>query len=597
MALPPGFLEEVRARTPLNTLIGRRVKLARSGRQWKGCCPFHGERTPSFYVYDDHFHCFGCGAHGDAISFVMQTQGSGFMEAVEQLAGEAGLEVPRPASGEDGRRRPDLHAVLDAAEAFFRARLRAPEGERARAYLRGRGITEALIDGFGLGWSGDGRGGLLADLRRQGVEPALLGEAGLLRTADEAGRDAPPRELFFGRVMFPIRDRRGRVVSFGGRILGDGQPKYLNGPETALFAKRRTLYGLDRAGEAVRRGARLVVVEGYIDVIALAGAGFAGAVAPLGTALTQEQLEALWRLSPAPVLCFDGDPAGARAAARATEVALPLIAPDRSLCLAMLPHGEDPDTLVRRSGARAFQAVLDGARPLSAALYDLLCEGQPQETPEQRAALLTRLMAASERIADKRLASEYRSLLRSRFYEGRGSRGGRPPKAKAPARRPVVTSEEVAAERLRNLVAIVLRHPALLDTVDDAFCEFDLPPFLLRVRDATRAWAHEADKLDSAALIAHLHSVGLEEEVARALASEPMPHPPCAAPDALPGDALAGWWELLGHVNRPRLRSELAAAEALCRTELSQANQQRVIALKQAYDRVCGGELAEETDA
>ena len=291
MKLPDSFLEELRARTPIAALISRRVKLTRSGRQSKGCCPFHTEKTPSFYVYEDGYHCFGCGAHGDAVSFVMQTQGASFMEAVQSLASEAGLEVPRasPAAEAAERRRLDLHGVLDEALAHYRRRLAAKEGGAALAYLRGRGLTDATIEKFGLGWAGEGRGALASDLAGRDITEAQLLEAGLLRTGEDG---AVRGELFFNRVMFPIRDRRGRMISFGGRILGDGQPKYVNGPETPVFSKRRTLYALDLAREAARQGAPVVVVEGYMDVIALHQAGFGAAVAPLGTALTTEQLEA-----------------------------------------------------------------------------------------------------------------------------------------------------------------------------------------------------------------------------------------------------------------------------------------------------------------
>ena len=352
MALPVSFLDELRTRTPLAAVVGRRMRLARSGRQWKGCCPFHGEKTPSFYVYEDgHYHCFGCGAHGDAIGFVMQSEGAGFMEAVERLAGEAGLEVPKPSP----------EAAADRAAA---ARPRRGAGGRAgqlpapavparrppRAGLSARPRPVRADDpSLRPRLVGRGRGALAADLGRDGVTQDQLVDAGLMRRDDETGRAF---DLFFNRVMFPIRDRRGRVISFGGRILGDGQPKYVNGPETALFSKRRTLYALDLAREAVRGGAPLVVVEGYMDVIALAQAGFGGAVAPLGTALTEEQLEELWRLAPAPILCFDGDAAGSRAAARAAELALPLLAPDRTLQLATLPARRGS----RHSGSPAGRA-------------------------------------------------------------------------------------------------------------------------------------------------------------------------------------------------------------------------------------------------
>ncbi|MDE2005142.1 MAG: DNA primase, partial [Rhodospirillales bacterium] len=438
MALPSGFLDELRARTPLPALIGRRAKLERAGRQFKACCPFHGEKTPSFYIYDDHYHCFGCGAHGDAISFVMQSEGAGFMEAVERLAGEAGLEVPQlsPALAEAEQRRHTLAGALEAAAAFYQRRLFLPEGRRALDYLLGRGLTEETIRRFGLGWAGDSRGALAAELGREGISPELLEEAGLVRAPTEEGRGGA---FFFNRVMFPIRDRRGAVISFGGRILGDGQPKYLNGPETALFAKRRHLYGLDLARAALReRGnpARLVVVEGYMDVIALHQAGFGGAVAPLGTALTEDHLAELWRLSPAPVLCFDGDAAGARAAARSAELALPLLGPDRTLTLARLPEGEDPDTLVLRAGRTAFQTVLDAARPLAEALYDLVRDRTGDAGPEQRAALRHALIAASARIPDRALAEEYRRALLDRFFAARPGRPGTRPSPRGAPTRP-----------------------------------------------------------------------------------------------------------------------------------------------------------------
>src|SRR6195952_514913 len=425
MALPSSFTEELRARTPLASIVGRRVRLVRSGKQWKGCCPFHGEKSPSFYVYDDGYHCFGCGAHGDAISFVMQTQGLIFMEAVKLLAAEVGLEVPKPTpeAPEADRRRLDVVGVLEAVHAHYQRRLALPEGRVARDYLLGRALAEETIARFGLGWAGD-RGALTAELSRQGVDVEQLEDAGLIRRDEATGRTF---ELFSQRVMFPIRDRRGKIVSFGGRTLGSGQPKYVNGPETAVFSKRRTLYGLDMARDGARNGGTLIVVEGYMDVIATAQAGFTAAVAPLGTALTQEQLEELWRVSPCPVLCFDGDGAGARAALRAMDLALPMLTPERSLKFATLPVGDDPDSMVRKGGAPAFQAVLDAALSPSEALYDMVRGQTGDGTPEKRAALRTRLIEASGRIADRSLAWEYRGALLERFKSQRngGARQGK----------------------------------------------------------------------------------------------------------------------------------------------------------------------------
>jgi DNA primase len=565
-------------------LVGRRVKLQRSGRQWKGCCPFHGEKTPSFYVYDDAFHCFGCGAHGDAISFAMQTQGLDFIEAVRQLAGEAGLEVPRatPEEAVTERRRLGLHEVLARAATAFQRRLQLPEGEAARNYLVRRGLTEQTIAAFGLGWSGAGRGGLIEELTRDGVTQALLQEAGLLRETE----DGRLRELFYDRVMFPIRDRGGKVISFGGRILGDGQPKYVNGPETLLFSKRRHLYALDRARVGLREGAQLVVVEGYMDVIALHQAGFTGAVAPLGTALTEEQLAALWRLSPLPVLCFDGDAAGARAARRAAELALPLLTVEQSLSLVFL-SGEDPDSFIRNNGEAAFAQLLDNAVPLSQALYGMITEGMQTSTPEQRGALQKSLAVAASRIKDPALAREYRQALLDRYFTERRAAYTNKTAVKRSAPRhlrPSLLAGNTTAnnERMRNLCAILLRQPSLLHDVGEAFAGLALPDWLATLRDAILDWSDDSEVLDSASLTDHLSKSGREAELAQALAPLPMPLPACASASAMPAEAEAGWWHIFGLLNRERLEEEWVAARDECAQNLNEATQRKLLALSSA---------------
>ncbi|MDN3566928.1 DNA primase [Paeniroseomonas aquatica] len=613
MALPPAFLDELRARTPLHGLIGRKTRLVRNGRQWKGCCPFHNEKTPSFYVYDDHFHCFGCGAHGDAISFVMQTEGAAFPEAVERLAGEAGLEVPRatPQAAERERRAKDLHGVCAAAEAAFRRRLTLPEGREALAYLRRRGLSEATIARFGLGWSGEGRGALAADLKGEGITPEQLVAAGLMKPRDPDRPEAGVVDMFFNRVIFPIRDRRGRTISFGGRILGDGQPKYVNGPETELFSKRRSLYGLDLAREGAFRGGPVVVVEGYMDVIALHQAGFSGAVAPLGTALTAEQLEALWQVSPEPVLCFDGDAAGVKAAGRSAELALPLLAPDRSLRLATIAGGEDPDTLVAKGGPAAFQAVLDAARPLSVALYDLLAGASPPATPEQRAGFRNRLEEAAKAIPDRALAAEYKRALLDRFFaSGRGARpafapGGKPRPAWTPGKgrgrpgelssiaglqRVAIDQPGIRLERARNLLAILVRHPAILPEVEEALGALDLPAGECQVlRAALLRWLHVADVLDSQGLMDHLRQAGLESPLAWAVRSMGLSQ--AAHPEAQPKDAIDGWWHFFGLL---RGEAELVEDRAEAQRMLVETNdpiaQQRLIRLQEALNALRGGE-------
>jgi DNA primase len=587
MALPAHFLEELRARVPLPALIGRKVKLARSGKQWKGCCPFHGEKTPSFYIYDDNYHCFGCGEHGDAIGFVMKSQGLGFMEAVTQLAAEAGLEVPQasPRAAEAERRRLGVMEVLDAAREHYQQRLYRPEGKPALDYLLGRGLTEETIARYGLGWAGE-RGALTAAMAAQDIDIGQLLDTGLVRRDEDAGRTF---ELFGNRVMFPIKDRRGRIISFGGRILGAGQPKYVNGPETAVFVKRQNLYGLDRAREGVRAGATLVVVEGYMDVIAASQAGFTGAVAPLGTALTAEQLELLWRESPSPVLCFDGDKAGLRAAARAMELALPMLTPARSLKFATLPAGDDPDSLVRKSGAPAFQAVLDAARSPSEALYDMMRDEHGGATPEQRAALRSRLIEVSGRIGDKSLASEYRSALLDKFFASRPKSGKPKPQAVRFAR-PALHKDQSFDERARILTAIIVRHPKLLHDVGHAYDLLPMDNALARLRHAIGEWAESAAALDSAGLMHHLTESGFQHDVSAVLADAPLRLPACASPDAMPAEAEEGWWHIFGFLNVGHLQEEVELARADAARDLTPDTQRRLVALTEALNKVRSGE-------
>ncbi|MBY4640730.1 DNA primase [Gluconacetobacter entanii] len=583
MAFDPAFLDELRARTPITSVIGRRTKLVRSGRNWKACCPFHGEKTPSFYVYDDHFHCFGCGVHGDVISFVMQSEGRSFPEAVEELATAAGLEMPRMDRHQRDMQREarTLGDVLEAVQQVWRLRLHRNEGREGLAYLRGRGLTDETIAGFGLGWSGDGRGGLVQELAAQDITPQMLAQAGLMRV-DEQGR--PKGELFFNRVTFPIHDRRGRLVSFGGRILGDGQPKYLNGPETAIFAKRRVLFGLDRARAAVRgpRGGgdvpprpELLVVEGYMDVIALHQAGFGGAVAPLGTALTAEQMEALWQVSPAPVLCFDGDAAGQRAAVKAAETALPLLNVERTLRFCTLPEGEDPDSLLRQRGTAAMTALIDGARPLSEVLFGLLSEGVRDPGPEQRAALRQRLEGAAAQIPDRALASEYRSTLLDRFFstfrrrapsgrKGQGKGAASPPRASAGALpvAPDFDAQAVALERMRILTAILLRHPEVVEEVQDAYCRLDLPVELSALRAVMIDMLAEEDGDPDAptlmaTLLTRIEAAELSDMRARVLSSHPLPLSAQERDDLMDVDVRQEWWHFYALLNVERFAADV----------------------------------------
>ncbi|QDH13110.1 DNA primase [Formicincola oecophyllae] len=443
MAIDHTFLDALRARTSLVQLIGKRHKLVRSSQHWKTCCPFHGEKTPSFYVYDDHYHCFSCQEHGDAISWLIKAEGHGFRDAVEILASMAGLEIPQE-SPEAARRAAQkkekaraLGSVTERVQAQWRLNLHQPEGAQARTYLHKRGIDARTEERFGLGWSGNGRS-LLARLNHAApgsvpLKPEQLAEAGLLRP-DAQGR--PGRELFFNRLTFPIHDVRGRLVSFGGRVLGDGQPKYLNGPETPLFAKRRTLFNIHRAREAVRGGQPLIVAEGYMDVIAFDQGGFEGAVAPLGTAVTEEQIALLWRTAPTFIVCFDGDKAGQKAQLRVAELALAKLQVGHGVRFCTLSGGDDPDSLLRSHGPAALAALIDSAQPLAEATFSLLLGTLRDEGPDERGRLRRALTDLAATIPDKALGGEYRSTFLDLFFKRFRSQRASAPAQHAFQRRP-----------------------------------------------------------------------------------------------------------------------------------------------------------------
>jgi DNA primase len=427
VTLSPAWLDELRARTTLSAVIAPTVKLLRAGREWKACCPFHNEKTPSFTVNDDKgfYHCFGCGAHGDAIRFLTDHRGMPFMDAVKELASKAGMEVPAPdpRAKEQAERTASLTDVMAEVAKFYSEQLNGLAGASAREYLKSRGIDAEVAQRFGLGLAPDNRTALKRALGKLGEDKLV--DTGMLIQPEEGERESYDR--FRGRLMIPIRDPRGRVIGFGGRILGEGEPKYLNSPQTVLFDKGRTLYNLDRAGPASRTAKRLIVVEGYMDVIALDRAGISEVVAPNGTALTEGQLERLWRLDPSPILCFDGDSAGQKAAIRAATRALPLLRPDRTLRFIELPAGQDPDDVVRGGGREAFEALLANPEPLDARLWRHEIAAEPLSTPEAWAGLKERLVAHASVIGHADLARIYREDWLNRFYEQR-----RPAAASAP---------------------------------------------------------------------------------------------------------------------------------------------------------------------
>lgn len=477
MLLSPQFLDEIRARTLLSSVVGKQLKLQKAGREFKACCPFHNEKTPSFYVNDDKgfYHCFGCSAHGDAIRFLTDARGLPFMDAVKELADAAGLEVPAadPKAQQKAERAVGLYDVMEAAQRWFEEQLGGIEGAEARAYLERRGVSDLTRRRFGFGYAPDGRGRLRAALKAFGNEK--LCEAGLL-ISPEGERE--PYDRFRGRITFPIRDRRGRVIAFSARILGDGEPKYLNSPDTPLFDKGRTIFNIDRAGPASRTAQRVIIVEGQMDVIALDQAGISEAVAPLGTALTETQLGLLWRLSPSPILCFDGDSAGQKASVRAALRALPHVGPGRSLGFVTMPPGQDPDDLLRAKGREALEALLEKPEPLVDRLWRHESLAEPLATPEQRAGLRRRLLDHAAVIGDADVRDQYRAELLDRFNAltrpkqpprqqqwqkgppGRG-RPFAPPRPTSPQAKAVGTGG-LGAQWDRAILQGLLRHPQII---------------------------------------------------------------------------------------------------------------------------------------
>jgi DNA primase len=519
MSLSPAFLDELRARTSLSAVVGKSVKLQRAGREWKACCPFHKEKTPSFTLSDEKgfYHCFGCGAHGDAIRWLTDARGLPFMDAVKELADAAGMDVPAPdpRAQQQAERAAGLYEVVEAAQRWFEEQLGGIEGGEARAYLDKRGMSEATRRRFGFGFAPDSRGKLRVALRGFGDDKLV--ETGLL-IQPEGERE--PYDRFRGRLTFPIRDRRGRVIAFSARILGAGEPKYLNSPETPLFDKGRSLFNIDKAAAASRASGRVVVVEGQMDVIALDQAGIGEAVAPLGTAVTETQLGLLWRLSPSPIFCFDGDSAGEKAALRAALKALPHVGPGRSLGFVTLPPGLDPDDMIRTSGPDALEALLDKPEPLVDRLWRHESTAEPIATPEQRAGLRRRLLDLTGSILDPDVREQYRSELLGRFsaltrpppreWSRTAPRGGRfQPSRPASAAAKAVGNAGLSGQTIRSVLAGLLRHPELVGDHSEAIAALPVPDRgAAQLRDALLQGAMAHGALDQERLHTILRESG-----------------------------------------------------------------------------------------
>jgi len=594
MKFTPSFLDEIRARLPMSEVAGQRVRLKKQGREWRGLSPFTAEKTPSFYVNDQkgQFFDFSAGKNGDIFEFVMETQGLPFPEAVEQLAALAGLALPVEtveSAAAEKKRATHLEALELAAD-FFEKFLRAPAGAKARAYLAERGISEEARKKFRLGYAPNERFALRDYLAGKGCDAEVMKEAGLLTHGEGIN---VPYDFFRDRVMFPICDRAGKVIAFGGRAMSkEVQPKYKNSAETPLFHKGHNLYNLHVARKAAHERGSVIAVEGYVDVIAMSMAGFDNVVAGLGTALTPEQCELLWKMAEEPILCFDGDRAGRKAAFRAVETVLPLIGPGKSLRFALLPEGQDPDDLARSGGAAALDAVLGAAKPMSEMIFAREMEGQTLDTPERRAAFERRLRDCAAQIRDEVLRRHYLDDFRERQFQlfGRtrrerepfvpGGRGGPRPGARGArtASSALLQSslfslpKEAPAPRESLILALLVNHPNLiarhaedLARLDFAgaeatrfrnallgLAEPDITPEHLREKLSLRGFSHFFEGLTGNATFSTLW---------------------CVRPTAHENDADEVLRQALAlHRKQRALNRELRQAEAALASEPSEAN-------------------------
>jgi DNA primase len=625
MRYPPDLLDEIRSRLPVSRVVERRVKLKRQGREYIGLSPFKTERSPSFTVNDHKgfYHCFATGEHGDIFTFLMKVEGLSFPEAVERLAAEAGVMLPEPEPVDAVRESHEnrVRAALEEACRFFEVALSSLDGTAARAYLEKRGVGAAEIAAFRLGFAPDSKTRLKQHLSAKGFTLAEMQDAGLLIHGD----DIPaPYDRFRGRLIFPITDAKRRVIAFGGRALQpDQQPKYLNSPETLLFHKGHVLFNHAAARDASKAGRAVILAEGYMDVIALARAGFANAVAPLGTALTADQLRLLWAMSPLPTLCFDGDAAGRKAAHRALDTALPFLEPGRSLQFAFLPEGRDPDDMVSSGARDALAKLLAEPLPFIDVLWSREAEKHALDTPEQRASFEARLTEAAQKIEHKSLRFHYLAGFRERL-RGIGHKSGGLPRPRADAeswrtrsmlaptggarkQRPAAagrsmlpqrTSEllssplaqaaaPVTAPREAVIIGAILTHPWL---IDEHMEEIARIPFVdadcNRLRDAVLT-VHQIDEsLDNKKLLEHLSKEGYEAELERldkACAYKADPH---FAPDAEKEQVQEGWRHVMMLHDKAGVPSSLLEAENEWMSDQSDENAVRLIAVKQQVEIV-----------
>lgn len=470
------FLDELRSKLSLVDVVSEKVKLTRKGREYTGLCPFHNEKTPSFTINEakGFYHCFGCGAHGDIVRFEMEANGLPFMDAVEKLAHKAGVPMPKfsKENSLENQKRQSLFEIMELATTFYERQLRLPVGAQGLEYFYNRGIDDSLIKKFRLGFAPDNNA-LKAFLKSKDVNEFDMAELGLIVTPQDRGKTA--HDFFNNRVIIPIFDRQNRPIAFGGRILGDGQPKYLNSPETTLFNKRKMLYNYNFARDAGYENKRLIICEGYMDVIALDKFGFPYAAAPMGTALTEDQIQTAWKVVGEPILCFDGDNAGIKAAFRSIDRALPILKPGYSLQFMFLPDKQDPDEFLRSKGASEFEKLFTNTSSLIDLLWDKNTKNQPADTPERKALIEKNLKEEVMKIEDKDVRMYYAQEIKKRLGEAYGLQSIMP--KSAPKKNIRTNKQPLSDVDLRFILAACIVFPALGDELEEKLLMFDLSKF------------------------------------------------------------------------------------------------------------------------
>ena len=512
------FIDELRSRVSVADVVGEKVKLTRKGREYLGLCPFHHEKTPSFTVNEakGFYHCFGCGAHGDIVKFEMEANNLPFMDALEKLSHKAGIPMPKFTKEHDAetQKRQSLYDVMELAAAFYEKNLYLPVGAKGLDYFYHRGLSDELIKKFRLGYA-PSNNGLKAYLSSKGVNEHDMIELGLLAVPED--RNKAPHDFFRERVMIPIRDKRGRVVAFGGRIMGDGQPKYLNSPETPVFNKRKTLYNLNFARDCGFAAKQFIICEGYMDVIALDKYGFGYAAAPMVTALTEDQIMEAWKVVNEPILCFDGDNAGIKAAIRSVDRALPILKAGYSLKFMFLPDKQDPDEFLQAKGAEAFQKLMENTTPLMQLLWDKNLSNQPISTPEQKALIEKNIMEEVSKIQDEKVRSYYVQEMQKRIYEnlGRGSlKTEFKKKSTGPAKPRHKLKPPLGDIDLRFILAAMLLFPELIGDFEEKLLMFDITKFSLfnLLQNAIESF-HEDNDISSETIIKVLQDKGFEAQL------------------------------------------------------------------------------------